>query len=228
VGQVTYAVPVVGQPNSTEDAKIATALTQIATTLNGQIDTTNLAAGITTPAVVAALPGSPVDGQQIYLLADATNGVVWHLRYRAASASAYKWEFVGGGLLQVTNSATRTGTSAGISSTMAIGAVAGNTVTVPLAGDYDIDVLIVNYSTPTSVSFGANVVTTAAPTVPLMSIAALGPTAPSTQYATAASFGAVLAIAAGTVLTPGITFTGATIAWTTAGSELRIRPTRVG
>jgi hypothetical protein len=48
------------------------------------------------PAYVTSLPGSPIDGQQVYYLADATNGVVWHLRYRAASASAYKWEYVGG------------------------------------------------------------------------------------------------------------------------------------
>jgi len=45
---------------------------------------------------VTVLPASPVDGQEINFLADPTNGVEWRLRYRAASASAYKWEFLGG------------------------------------------------------------------------------------------------------------------------------------
>lgn len=51
------------------------------------------------PPVVTALPANPADGQVIDYLADATNGVVWRLKYRAASASAFKWEFVGGGWL---------------------------------------------------------------------------------------------------------------------------------
>jgi len=38
----------------------------------------------------------PFDGQVIDLIADATNGINWRLRYNANSASAYKWEFVGG------------------------------------------------------------------------------------------------------------------------------------
>lgn len=48
------------------------------------------------PALVTSLPGSPTDGQEIFYNADATNGIIWHLRYRSASASTYKWEFVGG------------------------------------------------------------------------------------------------------------------------------------
>jgi len=50
-------------------------------------------------AVVSSLPSSPVNGQDCYYLADATNGVVWHLKYRSASASTFKWEYVGGGSL---------------------------------------------------------------------------------------------------------------------------------
>jgi microcystin-dependent protein len=48
------------------------------------------------PQFVTTLPASPIDGTEVYYQADSTNGVIWHLRYRAASASAYKWEFVGG------------------------------------------------------------------------------------------------------------------------------------
>ena len=49
-----------------------------------------------TSTLVTSLPGSPVDGQIIDYVADSTNGVVWRFRYRAASSSAYKWEFIGG------------------------------------------------------------------------------------------------------------------------------------
>jgi hypothetical protein len=48
------------------------------------------------PPLVTVLPATPVDKQEVYFLADAANGIIWHLRYRAASASPYKWEFVGG------------------------------------------------------------------------------------------------------------------------------------
>lgn len=53
------------------------------------------------PTLVSSLPVSPADGQEIYYQADATNGVIWHLRYRAASASSFKWECVGGGYWKV-------------------------------------------------------------------------------------------------------------------------------
>ncbi|HKE66402.1 MAG TPA: hypothetical protein VKB59_17350, partial [Micromonosporaceae bacterium] len=48
------------------------------------------------PPLVTALPGSPVDGQECYFLADAANGIVWHFRYRASSPATEKWEFLGG------------------------------------------------------------------------------------------------------------------------------------
>lgn len=53
------------------------------------------------PIVVTTLPTSPRDGQEVYYVADAVNGVVWHLRYRVSSSSTYKWEFVGGSSLTV-------------------------------------------------------------------------------------------------------------------------------
>ena len=48
------------------------------------------------PILVTSLPGSPVDGQEVYYVADSAAGVIWHLRYRAAAPGASKWEFVGG------------------------------------------------------------------------------------------------------------------------------------
>lgn len=45
---------------------------------------------------VAVLPTVPVDQQECIFIADAANGVKWHLRYRAASGNASKWECIGG------------------------------------------------------------------------------------------------------------------------------------
>jgi hypothetical protein len=50
------------------------------------------------PVLSATPPGSPVDGQLWFFPADAA-GTVWQFRYNAGSASAYKWEFVGGAAL---------------------------------------------------------------------------------------------------------------------------------
>jgi len=88
--------------------------------------------------LVSSLPTSPVDGQVIDFLADATNGVIWRLRYRAASASAYKWEFVGGSPLY----ALRTPPGNVTSGTYTDLTEAANqpTLTLPLAGDYDVQI----------------------------------------------------------------------------------------
>jgi hypothetical protein len=83
-----------------------------------------------TSTLVTSLPTSPVDGQVIDYVADSTNGVVWRFRYRSASTSAYKWEFIGGGQLD-SYVATQQSTSA----TTTVG-LSGPSVTVPLAGDY--------------------------------------------------------------------------------------------
>ena len=84
--------------------------------------------------LVSSLPASPVDGQEIYYLADATNGVIWHLRYRASSASIYKWEYIGGSALHAQSSggsSTSSGTFSDGSDVCAL--------TVPLAGQYDVE-----------------------------------------------------------------------------------------
>lgn len=73
------------------------------------ITSAKLAAGATSATYVATLPASPVDGQEVFYQATsavggatgaeysmADKGIVWHLRYRSASSSIYKWEFVGG------------------------------------------------------------------------------------------------------------------------------------
>jgi hypothetical protein len=45
---------------------------------------------------VTALPITANNGDEIRFLADDSNGVVWHLRYRSSAPSDYRWEFIGG------------------------------------------------------------------------------------------------------------------------------------
>lgn len=80
--------------------------------------------------IVTSLPASPVDGQECNYLADATNGNVWHLVYRATSG---KWHMTGGAPLyaEVANGGN------GIPSTSYgdLG-TSGPSLVAPLAGDY--------------------------------------------------------------------------------------------
>lgn len=86
------------------------------------------------PATVTSLPGSPVDGQEVYYVADAAAGVTWHLRYRAAAPGAYKWEFVGGSpLMAEAEAELANAVSPGSYQLLDGGAPS---LTVPLAGDY--------------------------------------------------------------------------------------------
>ncbi|HVE80923.1 MAG TPA: hypothetical protein VNA68_02170, partial [Candidatus Dormibacteraeota bacterium] len=84
--------------------------------------------------VVTTLPSSPSDGDEVTYQADATNGIYWHLRYRAGSASAYKWEFLGGSELY-SSVATAESTQ---SATFVALATAGPSIALPLPGDYEI------------------------------------------------------------------------------------------
>jgi len=91
------------------------------------------------PPLVTTLPGSPVDGQECYYqnAAMATAGLVWHLRYRAAAAGAYKWEVLGGAGLysEVVAAEASAATAAYVDL-----ATVGPQVTLPLAGDYDVHI----------------------------------------------------------------------------------------
>jgi hypothetical protein len=82
---------------------------------------------------VTTLPSTPADGQEVYYGADATNGRIWHLRYRAASASSYKWEFIGGSPLDTFTSASAT---KGAGTTFAALSDSLPTLTIPRAGEY--------------------------------------------------------------------------------------------
>lgn len=86
---------------------------------------------------VTSLPVSPIDGQECKYLADATNGIVWHLRYRAASASTYKWEYVGGSGLYTAWSGDQSLTVDNAGGTWRTYAFLPS-LSVPFAGDYTV------------------------------------------------------------------------------------------
>jgi len=99
----------------------------------------NLAAAVdpvTFRPAVTSLPASPVDGQIAYFLASATAGVIWQLRYRAASTSSWKWEFCGGGVFQSESLTDEAITSDGVYHDSP---TPGPSLTVPLAGDYEVE-----------------------------------------------------------------------------------------
>lgn len=83
--------------------------------------------------LVTSLPSNAIDGQEVRYLADNTNGIIWNLRYRAGSSSAYKWEFIGGPSLSAFVSAVGQQTT-----TSTFQDLSGPTITLPLAGDYDL------------------------------------------------------------------------------------------
>lgn len=112
-------------PTSTDPVNVHTDMQSMADRLDN----------IATPKYVTSLPGSPADGDEIFYMADSTNGVIWHFRYRAASASTYKWEYVGGPSLHATITASDEATTS--TSYTALG-TAGPNITVPLAGEYDV------------------------------------------------------------------------------------------
>lgn len=86
-------------------------------------------------AMVTALPGSPVDGQEIVLTDSPTAPTYrWRLRYNASSA-AKRWEYVGGTPAEARVATSETTTTIG--SYVNLG-TAGPLFTVPLLGDYGV------------------------------------------------------------------------------------------
>lgn len=108
------------------------------------------------PSVVTALPATPFDGQEVYFVADAANGVKWHLRYNAGSSSTHKWEYLGG-----PNMISRVDTDETYTSTAGFTlAPTPDRLTFPLSGDYEYDFTVEPYqtsaATTTSVALSIN------------------------------------------------------------------------
>jgi hypothetical protein len=81
---------------------------------------------------VTALPITANNGDEIRFLADDTNGVVWHLRYRSSAPSDYRWEFIGGPPLHSEVAATESTASTSYTTS----GFTALTVTLPFDGDY--------------------------------------------------------------------------------------------
>ena len=90
-------------------------------------------APVVTNAQMNAAPfTTPYDGQHVRLLVDAANGIEWRFAYRSASASAYKWEFIGGAPLYYAvdvNESTSSTTATDLGTP-------GPLLTLPRGGDY--------------------------------------------------------------------------------------------
>lgn len=96
-----------------------------------------------------SLPASPIDGQVYHYVADATNGIIWQMRYRSASASTYKWEWVGGGELRAELRTTGSTTSTSYVDLPG----AGLSLVAPRAGDYLVNFHVV-YGHTVGTAFG--------------------------------------------------------------------------
>jgi hypothetical protein len=134
--QINPSLPTLGGARGDGETNLRADVVAILNELNGNLDSSNIKDGtlrtadLDSAGTVTALP-SGYDGQEINYLADATNGVVWRLKYRAASASAFKWESVGAPAPLYVSSATAIANPAGV-------AVAPSII-LPLAGDYYVD-----------------------------------------------------------------------------------------
>ena len=129
------------------------------------VTSAKLAAGATSATFVTSLPGSPVDGQEVYYQSTTagtgggpTNtmadvGAVWHLRYRSAGGT-YKWEFVGGTQTSHQNGGGSTTCAVSFTS-YAPSSWISPTVKVPLVGTYNYS-LIVNMTGQSSGSSTIN------------------------------------------------------------------------
>lgn len=85
--------------------------------------------------VVTSLPKSPANGDQV-IYDTGTAGVRWVLVYDNSDGQTYPWLFIGGSALyaETITSETRANTAFGDLS----GGATGPTITLPLAGDYDV------------------------------------------------------------------------------------------
>jgi hypothetical protein len=83
--------------------------------------------------VVTQLPAAPSDGDEVDLVIDDANSIVWRFKYRAGSASAFKWEFRGGQSLLTQTFAFENLATLGAWADLS---TLGPTINAPLAGDY--------------------------------------------------------------------------------------------
>jgi hypothetical protein len=136
-------------------------------------------------STVTSLPASPVDGQEVSYLVDATNGVVWQLKYRAATSGTAKWHSIGGASLYSENLVLDTTTSASF-----IDIAGGPTLTIPVAGTYEVEYGARAWSSSSAQGAHTGIFLGATPTEYLDSFAATAPTAYNAFRATRATLAA--------------------------------------
>lgn len=185
------------------------------------------------PALVAALPGAPVDGQEVYYqnAAMAAAGVIWNLRYRAGSANANKWEMIGGNALRAETAANETrGPAADTTTWLAMSTPAS--VVVPLSGVYEVEygAHVVTGNASAIVSPTLQVADTAALQTPLALLSALA-TLPATanQYAAMSQVSSLgVALIAGRTIAETFVLSSTVATITLSRKRVALRPIRVG
>lgn len=122
----------------------------IVTAYSAPTITLNRAATATSTGVAATT--APQTGDEVYYEADSTNSIIWHLRYRASADggnASYPWEFVGGRPLRKTTASVTGNSNWQLTS--------GVSPSVPLGGDYDLDLslgIYVDRTTTTAANVG--------------------------------------------------------------------------
>jgi hypothetical protein len=154
---INRAAMAAGQPENVGD--VLANFDALATLLNGNVDDFNVkvAAGIarsklnltaaliqpgdfaagskiTTSTLAGGPPAAPADQDIWIATAVDANGARWVFQYNAGSASAFKWEFLGGSNLAAVV-ATAEATTSGVFTDLA---TSGPSVTIARAGDYEV------------------------------------------------------------------------------------------
>jgi hypothetical protein len=83
------------------------------------------------------MPAAITDGMEVHYVADAANGILWHLKYNAGSASTFKWEFVGGAPLEAVIATDESFAADGLEHDAT---TVGPQIIAPLSGEYNYDI----------------------------------------------------------------------------------------
>lgn len=132
--QLTTPTWLLPYPDQAETANVPRDLQALAEAADGAITQVHT----TGAPVVTVLPTLPVDGYEVYYVVDAVNGIVWHLRYRSASASVNKWEYVGGSALSAELGSQASPGLFDFTAAWLDLSPPGPLLTVPLVGEYEI------------------------------------------------------------------------------------------
>ena len=101
--------------------------------VNGKVTNGGGVPKITAQAISAGPPAGPADGDIWIATGVDARGTVWQFRYNAGSASAYKWEFIGGPAVVAPPVDTAENTASGVPVDLA---TVGPFFALPRPGDY--------------------------------------------------------------------------------------------